>query len=89
MNAGPFLLVWSSGHHPPVPVYYTENKGKFGAEWGATYDRHQATRFSTKSAAKAAWDAVHQWPEDYQHCWGAGIVRAEPNTNQELCLVEG
>lgn len=86
MNAGPYILVWSSGSTPPVPVYYTENKGKFGGKWAATYDRQQATRFPSIPAAKSAWDATLQWPEDYQHCWHEGTVRVETPTTLELCL---
>lgn len=68
-----YILAWSSGHKPPKPVYYR----KLPVAWDTTYDRDEATVFSTRQEALDRWRGIHRFPEDYEHCIQEGIVRAE------------
>jgi hypothetical protein len=69
-----FLLVWSSGHTPPKPVYYREyEKG-----WGATYERKEAKIFRTAKSALDCYLSHLTYPEDYVKYLESKEVRAEP-----------
>lgn len=77
-----FVLVWSSGNQPPVPIYYEETeKG-----WGATKDRKLAKRFNSQNAALNRWRSVHAFPKDYEGAISSGRVRAEALNHSEFCL---
>ena len=78
-----YLLTWSSGHKPPVPVYYYRTEEGF---FNATYKRQEAQRFPTEQAARDAWMAMHAFPEDYAQCIARGTARVEREDESSLCL---
>ena len=59
---GDWILCWWSGHDRPVPVYFSEHEG----QWGATYERTKAKRFPSREAAEQAWLDKHAFPEEYR-----------------------
>jgi hypothetical protein len=78
-----FVLTWSSGHEPPLPVYHRETEDGYNA---ATYDRDNAKLFWSKQDALQRWLDMHRDPEQFEHCISDGSVRAEHLEHPEFCF---
>lgn len=46
--------------------------------WGSTEDPDKAFKFASADEAKLQWLNLHQWPEDYVHCFEEGSVWVTP-----------
>jgi len=75
-RAAGYVIAWASGHQPPRTVYFRGGK----KTWGATYERDEAARFRTRTAARRMWESKHRFPENYHDEWQSGVLRVEPTT---------
>ena len=72
-----FVVCWLSGHTPPKTLYYQDTSEGSIFGWKSTDKKALAKRFESKESALKAWRAIHQWPEDYEHCLTDGTTWVE------------